>query len=286
MITAGILYPGDMGTALARLLLASGHRVVTTLEGRSSLTAMRCAASGILVLDSLLDVVTRSDMLISSVPPQAAADVAERVSAAALTNGVRPLFVDTNSISPVTMRGIVRAFEGTGVMVVDASIHGLADQLEERATLYLSGSRAVTVAGVFGSHLHTVILGSDVGQASLFKMLMGGTSKGMVALMLELSDLALREGVLNAFWAECRRWYPSVSEQFERVLPSYQRHINRRVEEMHELALTVSSAGMEPTMATAVGDLLTRTAASPRTLHALVDVNGSRSPEGLSSDSG
>jgi hypothetical protein len=54
--TVGILYPGEMGAALGRLLREDGVRVVTTLEGRSPRTRRLCAEAGLSVLGSLAEV--------------------------------------------------------------------------------------------------------------------------------------------------------------------------------------------------------------------------------------
>ena len=44
---AGILSPGDMGSAVGRVLHESGAEVYTSLEGRSELTRLRAAECGL-----------------------------------------------------------------------------------------------------------------------------------------------------------------------------------------------------------------------------------------------
>lgn len=269
--TVGILFPGEMGTSVGRLLAARGHRVVTTLAGRSERTSRLCRAAELTVLDSVGEVVSRSDVLISLVPPAAAVAVAERVAAEAPEREQPAIYVDANSVSPVTIQRLGAVLQRSNFILVDAAIHGLAPRLTTDATVYLSGPRASEVAAMFGRPPRTVVLGDQVGRASLLKMLLGGTSKGIVALLLELSDLALHDGVLDEFWAECRRWYPGIMEPFERLLPTYSQHIERRTQEIGELELTLSAATREPTMARATRALFARTAKSPRTLLALVE---------------
>lgn len=269
--TVGILFPGEMGASLGRLLRLRGIHVVTTLEGRSERTARRCLADGLTVLDSLSDVVSVSDMIMSAVPPAAALAVADQVASESVAQGSGGVYVDVNSVSPVTMRNLGASLRHTKLLLVDASIHGLATRLSRDATMYLSGAAASEVAEIVGSPPRTVILGEDVGQASLFKMLLGGTSKGLVALLLELSNLALQEGVLDEFWAECRGWYPGVMEPFERLLPTYPQHIGRRIQEIEELELTVSTGGREPVMAAAAHGVFARAEKSPETLRTLAE---------------
>jgi hypothetical protein len=101
-----------------------------------------------------------------------------------------------------------------------------------------------------------------------------------VALLLELSDAALAEGMLDEFWAVSRVSYPEVMGLFERLLPTYPRHVARRTEEMAELELTVSAASRTPVMATAVRTLFQRTSRSPAYLEGLVDRLTARDPGG------
>lgn len=270
-LTVGILFPGEMGSTLGRLLLSRGVHVVTTLEGRSDRSARLCHAAGLEVLDSVREVVRHAEVLVSVVTPAAATAVAQRVASELPMRHGRTLYVDINSVSPATVARVRSILDRPGLELVDASIHGLASRLIGEGTLYLSGPAAAEVAALFGSPPRSVLLGDEVGRASLLKMLIGGVNKGLVALLLELSDVALIDGMLDEFWAVCRVSYPGVMEPFERLLPTYPRHAARRGEEMAELELTVSAAGRQPVMATAVRTLLERTSRSPGNLETLVD---------------
>jgi 3-hydroxyisobutyrate dehydrogenase-like beta-hydroxyacid dehydrogenase len=267
--TVGILFPGEMGSTLGRHLLSRGARVVTTLEGRSERSARLSRAAGLEVLESVCEVVTQADVLVSVVTPAAATAVARRVASELSMRHGRTLYVDINSVSPVTLTNVKSILDRPSVDVVDASIHGLASRFIRDGTLYLSGPAAAEVAALFGSPPRTVVLGDELGRASLLKMLIGGVNKGLVALMLELSETALEEGMLDEFWAVCRSAYPGVMDPFERLLPTYPARAGRRSEEMAELEITVSAAGLRPIMATAVRTVLERASQSPRDVEML-----------------
>src|SRR5215218_6148121 len=79
----GLLYAGEMGTALAAALHARGVRVVTTVQGRSDETMRRSRASRVEILSSFDDVVATSDVVLSVVSPDAAEQVACEYSDAA-----------------------------------------------------------------------------------------------------------------------------------------------------------------------------------------------------------
>lgn len=232
------------------------------------------------------DVVSSSDVVISTVPPASALLVAHQVAAQPAAARPPIIYVDANSVSPITMRRIGEVLRPPNFMLVDATIHGLAARLTDNAVMYLSGPTASEAAAIIGEPPRMIMLGDEVGQASLLKMLLGGTSKGFVALLLELSDLADREGMLDDFWAECRRFYPGLMESFERLLPTYGEHVGRRIQEMGELELTQSAAGRDAIMATAVRNLFSSEARSPTTLQRLVERMSAAAVERLDPDRG
>ena len=69
----GVLYCGDLGAAVARLLKREGVRVVTTCAGRSVSTRSRAETCGAEILPSLKDVVRESNVVVSLVLPAASA---------------------------------------------------------------------------------------------------------------------------------------------------------------------------------------------------------------------
>src|SRR3954453_2375154 len=137
-----ILYPGEMGAALAAVLAARGYRVVTTLAHRGDATARRCQTAGVHVLQSLSEVVRHSDVVISLVPPAAAEETAQAYCDLAHLAPPAALYVDANSIGPDLARSIGDRITRTGHAFVDAAINGLAKNLTTSGTLFLSGERA------------------------------------------------------------------------------------------------------------------------------------------------
>jgi 3-hydroxyisobutyrate dehydrogenase-like beta-hydroxyacid dehydrogenase len=244
--TIGILYPGEMGSAVGKVLLQRGFRVVTTLAGRSSRTVRLCREAGLEVLDSLKEVVQVSDITFSLVTPSAALPVAEQYCSCARLPPRGSLYVDLNSISPPAATQMARALAEVDVPFVDAAIHGLASQLLSRATLYLSGSCAQQVAGLFGPSLRVKILGNTPGQASVFKMLIAGLAKGLVALFVEMSVVAREAGLLDELLTRYRDYYPGVMDVVDRMVPTYPQHARRRGEEMKEVEQTIRSLGLRP----------------------------------------
>lgn len=251
-VVIGLLYPGEMGVALAKLLCANGARVVTTLAGRGDRTARRCRDAGLAVLDSLSEVAREAEVVISVVPPAVAADVADAYCRAA--DGARPgaLYVDANSIGPELARDLAARLCACGRGFVDAAVNGLAANAASSGTLFVSGPRAAEVARLFCGVMRVQELGAEPGAASAMKMLLGGLSKGLCALFLELALLAQEQGMLPEMLEACGRIYPGVTAVAERMLPTYALHAGRRATEMAEVEQTVRAAGLEPCVTGAI----------------------------------
>jgi 3-hydroxyisobutyrate dehydrogenase-like beta-hydroxyacid dehydrogenase len=239
----GILYPGDLGSHLGKLLREQGHRIVTTLAGRSPQTAQRAREAGFEIRGSLPDVLAAAGVVLSVVPPAAAVALAREVGA--LPAPARPsVYVDLNAISPETVRAVATAVAPSGMSFVDGAIHGMASQLRARGTLYLSGPEAAAVARLFEGALR--VLGDQPGQASAFKMLISGMAKGVVALFVEMAVAARQAGLLDDLLSCYREAYPSVMALVDRLLPTYPRHAARRGDELAEVEQMLRSLGLRP----------------------------------------
>lgn len=244
--TIGVLYPGEMGAALAGLFRAGGFRVVTTCRDRSRRTAESARGAGLELLDGLESVVAVSDIILSLVPPAAALDIARQVAGCA--TALPPLYVDANSISPETAQEIERMLGECGIRFVDAAIHGLASRLPQQGRMYLSGPDAATLAQQWQGVVPTRVLGDEPGRASAMKMLLSGVSKGLVALFLEIALTAREAGQLDAFLENCDEFYPAIMSAVGRMLPTYPRHAWRRAQELEELEGMLRHFGLRPGM--------------------------------------
>ena len=249
MRTIGILYPGDMGHNVGRVLLEDGFTVVTTLTGRSERTRRLCASTAITVLDSMDAVVAQAEAVLSIIPPTAATSVATEFSAAVRHTGHRPLFVDANAISPMTSQAVGEIISRVDAPYLDACIVGPARDVRGRCTFYVSGPRAQVFEEQLGKSLRTHLLGDRIGQASAFKMMFSGLNKGLVALLYELTVAAQDFGFLDELLQRYTTLLPGVMQSLEWLVPTYPMHAARRAEEMRELAETLEHFGFSSVMA-------------------------------------
>lgn len=259
--TFGLLYPGEMGAALGRLLAKQGHGVVTTLAGRGPRTVSLAAAAGFEVLGSLYEVVEVSDVILSLVPPSAAQTIARRVADCARTKA-NAIYVDANSISPETVQAVAIEVEEAGMSFVDGAIQGQAARLPEHGVAYLSGADALHVADLLEGVVATRWLGEEPGRASAMKMLISGMAKGLTSLFVEMALAARQASLLEEFLANFSEAYPGLMAPVSRILPTYPRHAARRAEEISELETTIRGLGLEPQLVPGMLRLTTHLARS------------------------
>lgn len=249
--TVGLLYPGEMGARVATVLRARGATVVTTLRDRGGRTAERCADAGIDVVGSLEDVARRAQVVVSLVPPANAADVARAFARHAPLAPSGAIYVDANSISPESAAAVAEVIETGGMRFVDAAINGLAKNLTTSGTLFLSGDGADDVTALFGNAIRVRVVPS----ASTMKMLLGGMSKGLCGLFLELALVAERRGMLGEMLSATGEIYPGMQQVVGRMLPTYADHSGRRATEMRELRSTAEASGVKPCVIESVARL-------------------------------
>jgi 3-hydroxyisobutyrate dehydrogenase-like beta-hydroxyacid dehydrogenase len=253
--TVGILYPGEMGTSLGKLLRQAGFCVVTTVEGRSSRTQRLCDEARLTALASLGEVLARSHIVISLVAPRAALSLARDVAAHRERPCRRLLYLDANSISPKTVAQIAEVLRDGSVDFVDGAIFGLASQLQTHGKLYLSGPRATELLGQFGSVIAVKIAGEITGQASALKMIVSGIPKGLSALFMETMLFAQNMHLLDESLGACDEIYPGIMQIMNRMLPTYPLHAVRRCDELQQVEETMLRSGLKPRIVQAVREV-------------------------------
>lgn len=259
--TIAVLSPGAMGSQVGRALRQGGARVVTCLEGRGAESARRAAEAGIEALSSLEELARTAALVVSVVPPAAAEPLARAMAAAMARAGARPIYLDANAIGPATAKRIGQAIEAAGAAYVDGAIVGAARDVPARTRFYLSGHRAAEAAALLAPLL-TTVLGTEPGQASAFKVLYAGLTKGLSALGVELLAGAERLGLSEALLEKFRADHAGVAAFWERTLAELPSVAWRRAQEMAELAETLDELGLSAHMARAAQRVLEELAAA------------------------
>ncbi len=226
-----VISPGEMGSAVGRRLAQSGHRVITSLDGRSARTLELAGAAGIEHVGSLGAVVREADVLFSILPPGRAVDLARAV-------GHAPdlVYVDCNAVSPATVREIAGVI---GDRFVDAGIIGFPDA----PRFYASGAYAPALAGL---PLDWRVIGPQVGQASALKMCYAAITKGLTALLTQSLVAAESLGLSGLLRSELADSQPQLWAMAERMVPGMVPKAYRWIAEMEEIADTFASVGLTP----------------------------------------
>ncbi len=219
----GLLHPGEMGSAVGRVLQDNGHEVVWASEGRSDATRERARTfrdAG--TVDSLAG---EAELILSICPPHGAVDVAGSL------RGFDGIYVDANAISPMRAQEVAALHP----RFVDGGIVGGPPE-EPGTTLYLSGDEAPAVAALFdGSVLETRV----VNDASAVKMVYAAWSKGTAAMLLAIRDVARHFDVED----EWRLATPELAERLVGAERSADAKGWRWIGEMDEIADTFAAAG-------------------------------------------
>lgn len=256
----GILSIGEMGYHWAQLLKEHGVEVMTSSRGRSEVTQKRAENAGVRSVP-LSRLASETDLIVSIVIPSAARKVASQVARALSKAGRKDcLYLDANAISPMTADAIGQSLSQAQASFVDGCIIGSATKLRE-ATVYVSGSRAEELRGLRDSGFSVEVLGPTAGQASAFKVVYAGLTKGLQALLTELLLGARKFDLLQEIMRRYEESFPGLVSKVGRGISALPVHAGRRAEEMRELRATFRHHGLKAVVAPATQKILEEIAA-------------------------
>jgi 3-hydroxyisobutyrate dehydrogenase-like beta-hydroxyacid dehydrogenase len=200
--TVGILSPGEMGQAIARVLNQHGLRTVAALDGRSDRTIALAKAANIQDVGSLKQLVIASDAILSILVPAAATEAAKQVATTISNVGKSVLYVDCNAIAPQKVKSIAQIISWAGGEFVDASIIGPPPRVPNRTRIYASGKQASELQQLRNYGLDVRVIGDEIGQASGLKMCYAALTKGLTAIGTQLLIAAHRLDLDEQLWDE------------------------------------------------------------------------------------
>jgi hypothetical protein len=237
-----------------------GVEVLTSPRGRSELTQKRAANAGVKSV-SLGRLVADADLIVSIVVPSAARKIAAQVGKALAKAGRKDcLYLDANAISPMTADAVAAALAPAEAAFVDGCIIGSATKLA-RASVYVSGPRAEDLRGLAGCGLRIEVLGGKIGQASAFKIVYAGLTKGLQGLVTELLLGARKFDLLQEIMRRYEESFPGLVGKVGGSIAALPVHAGRRAEEMRELRQTFRHHGLEAVIAPATAKILDQIAA-------------------------
>ena len=256
MTTVGILHPGAMGIFVASSAQNSGNAVYWASENRSPQTRMRADKYNLLDVKMLADLCVTCSVIVSVCPPDAAEELANRVTA----QSFKGLYVDANAISPQRAIRVGERMQASGARFVDGAIIGGPDWNSNSTWLFLSGDDASVAAPLFaGGPIQSRVIGDAIGKASALKMCYSAYTKGTTALLCAILATAQELGVrdeLNALWSA-----DALNVQAEKRIKRNTAKAWRFAGEMEEIADTFRGAGLPGEFHQAAAEIFRRMAA-------------------------
>lgn len=239
-----ILMPGDMGHGVGQALIAAGHEVITALDGRSEHTRRLASRAGLRDAGALDEAVGGAGMVLSILPPDRAEAQAQAAARAMERTGNRPVYVDCNAVSPMTMRRIAGVIADAGAPVIDAGIIGLNPIKSPGTRFYVSGPECGPMLALDHAAMRVEAIGAEIGRASALKMVYAALTKGTAALQAALLLAAVRLDVYDDLIGEFEGSQAGALQSMRGRIPFVPADSERWAPEMEEIADTLVAAGV------------------------------------------
>ncbi|MFC9764321.1 DUF1932 domain-containing protein [Rhodococcus jostii] len=253
--TIAVLGLGEAGGAFARDLIAADATV-------RAFDPAVAAPDGAIACRSEAEAVDTADLVLSVNNARAAKAALERGSPAMSADAV---WVDMNTAAPDLKRTLDAHAARHGLGFVDVAIMAPVPGRGLRTPLMASGRDAHRAAEILTRHGASVdILDAPAGAAAERKLLRSIFYKGMSAAIVEALTagraLGLEEWLATNIADELTR---ADAATIARVVDGTRRHARRRADEMDAAAAMLRALGIDPDIAKATHELLTKIPAPP-----------------------
>lgn len=249
----GFIGFGEAAFHIAKGLRSAGISQIFAfdIESASSLIQQRARETQTPLLSSSAELTASADILFSAVTATSALDAARHTAP-----HLKPhhLYVDINSISPTLKQQIDALIRASGAGFVEAAVMAPVPPYGHRVPMLLGGASASRFSDTlsrFGMRFD--IVSENVGMAVAVKMCRSIVVKGLEALLFECVMGASKYGAEDRVFASLRESFPGMDWEklTNYVVGRVVVHGERRAREMEEVAETLRSSGIEPTMAEA-----------------------------------
>lgn len=250
-LTIAVLGLGEAGGAIARDLVEAG----AVVRGYDPAVA---APTGIVGTASEAEASTGADLVLS-VNSSKAAVGALQAGAGAVGEG---LWADLNTASPGLKKQLAGIARDKGVGFADISIMAPVPGRGLRAPWLVSGGAAAPVAEILRSLGASIeVIDSEAGLAAERKLLRSVFFKGLAAAVVEALEAGRVAGLEDWLRANIVEELSRADEStVDRLVSGTHRHAVRRADEMAAATEMLVELGVEPAIAAASRDLLSRLA--------------------------
>ncbi len=236
MTVIAIIAQGMMGAGVGRRVHENGAEVRTLLSGRSTKSAERARAAGMMPAADECALLSGADFFLSILPPGEAEALARRLAPVLSALDRKPVYVDCNAVSPQTAVRVGEVIAPTGADFVDGGIIGGPPRPGYSPTIYASGPMAGQTAMVRDWGIDWRVIDGPIGAASALKMSYAGITKGTTAIAAAMLLGAARFGCSEALIAELTESQPEMLARFREGIPRMYDKAYRWVAEMQEIS--------------------------------------------------
>lgn len=253
-----LLFPGDMGTQIAKVLIKNNYKVITAGEGRSPRTLQNIKDIGISDVGSLQNSVEQADIIISLTSPEGSLDVAKNTISCLKSTVNRPVYIDLNSNTPEIALAIEKLFSSVGVQFVNGAVMGASKDIPNHATLVVSGIHRNLFINPFSEIFKIKDAGEKTEAASAYKLLFSMVNKGMNALFFETMTAAAHFGILDELNESLQEFLPGTYQDLIKTTPTYPQHIFRRIDEMKGLTEMLKNENLPHIISSGIAETFER----------------------------
>lgn len=257
-ICIGILYPGDMGAAIAKVLISKGLRVISVSEGRSEKTKAAIKNAGIEDVKVLNELAKQSDFIFSLTSPNVSLQVAQQVATAIIKTNSKSIFVDLNSNNPQIIEDMTQLMSQANIPFINGAVMGAAQNIPDTAVIILSGKERHLLLSLLSTCFHVKDGGDNIISAVVYKLLFAMVNKGMNALFFETMTAAAHFGILDELNESLQDFLPGTYQDLIKTTPTYPQHIRRRIDEMNGLAEMLAAESLPNDIALAAAKTFQR----------------------------
>ena len=227
-------------------LLKSGFKVLTNIDGRSEKTIKNVKSTNI-KNTTQSDLVMKSDIILSIIPPDSSVQVAQQLSELSQLNSKPITYVECNAISPNTTQFIEKSFMTKAFKnskYIDGSIIGTAPNDTYKPNLYISGKYANDIESLKSQAFKIINLGRNLEAASSIKMCYASLTKGTNALWISLLLLSEKLNIFNELIEEFDYSQKESLIKMKNQIPKLPSKSGRWIAEMREIASTYKSQSL------------------------------------------
>jgi len=209
-------------------------------------------------INSLEEVIIKSDYILSTVPSQFARNVAKECAEYLKPNKV---YIDLNSTSPFVKIEISRIIQSLKANFVEGAILGAIGVNGSKTRILTTGEKGKEVAEIFNNlGLNVSYYSTEVGKASMFKMLRSIFSKGLEALILECLIAGKKAGIEKDLWDDITDFISK--KPFDQIAANWiKTHViahERRYHEVLQVVETMKKIGVEPVITSSTKNFFRR----------------------------